>query len=153
MARFRRFSRRFISKPKRNTENYPCRFSNIIIGTQQVAYTWTAAEACTVKSIRLDAGATAITATPDTNVAYVLVRVPEGYNANNITYPALAADMYNPTELVLISGVLTDGSAEDHKSNFIGRKMKAGDRLALIFYNAGGAAVTVSFEINFSVLT
>ena len=57
-------------------KNYPCRFSNIAIGTQQVAYTWTAAEACTVKSIRLDAGATAITATPDTNVAYVLVRSP-----------------------------------------------------------------------------
>ena len=46
-------------------------FSNIATGTQQVAYTWTAADACTVKSIRLDAGATAITATPDTNVAYV----------------------------------------------------------------------------------
>ena len=63
------------------------------------------------------------------------MRVPEGYNANTITYPALTADLYNPTDLVLISGVLTDGTVEDHKSNFIGRKMKAGDRLALIFYS------------------
>ena len=77
MARFRRFSRRFISKPKRNTErSYPGRFSNIATGTQQVAYTWTATDACTVKSIRLDAGATAITATPDTNVAYVFSESP-----------------------------------------------------------------------------
>ena len=154
MVRFRRSCRRFISKPKRNAERViRAGFSNIATGTQQIAYTWTATEACTVKSIRLDAGATAITATPDTNVAYVLVRVPEGYNANTITYPALAADMYNPTDLVLISGVITDGAVEDRKSNFIGRKMKAGDRLALIFYNAGAASVTVSFEINFSVLT
>ena len=154
MARFRRFSRRFISKPKRNTERViRAGFSNIAAGTQQVAYTWTATDACTVKSIRLDAGATAITATPDTNVAYVLVRVPEGYNANTITYPALVADLYNPTDLVLISGVLTDGTVEDHKTNFIGRKMKAGDRLALIFYSGGAASVTISFEINFSVLT
>ena len=154
MARFRRFSRRFISKPKRNTERViRAGFSNIATGTQQVAYTWTATDACTVKSIRLDAGATAITATPDTNVAYVLVRVPEGYNANTITYPALVADLYNPTDLVLISGVLTDGTVEDHKTNFIGRKMKAGDRLALIFYSGGAASVTISFEINFSVLT
>ena len=42
MARFRRFSRRFISKPKRNTERViRAGFSNIATGTQQVAYTWT----------------------------------------------------------------------------------------------------------------
>ena len=78
MARFRRFSRRFISKLSATLRGLSGQvFQYHPTGTQQVAYTWTATDACTVKSIRLDAGATAITATPDTNVAYVLVRVPE----------------------------------------------------------------------------
>jgi hypothetical protein len=149
MARFKRYRRRY---NKRNAERV-IRASNSSVAesTQQVAYTWTAVEACTVKSIRLDTGAAQSPGSVST--PYVLVRVPEGYNANAITYPALTSDMYNPTDLVLISGILTDGATEDHKSNFIGRKMKAGDRLALIFFNAGSGAVNISFEINFSVLT
>ena len=61
--------------------------------------------------------------------------------------------MYNPTMNVLISGVITDPVTEDHKFNMVGRKMKPGDRLALIFYNAGGIGSDVTFEINFSILT
>ena len=68
-------------------------------------------------------------------------------------YSALVDDMYNPTMNVLISGVITDPVAEDQKHNMAGRKMKAGDRLALIFYNAANIGSEVTFEINFSVLT
>jgi len=122
-------------------------------GAQSVVYTWEAKEACTVKSIKLDLGCTQST-TGAVSVPYVLVRIPEGYAANTITYPALTDDMYNPTDQVLISGVLTDQSSEDHKFNAIGRKMKPGDRLGLICNNRDGtSANTVTFELNFSVLT
>ena len=86
-------------------------------------------------------------------VPYVLVHVREGYNANTITYPAITTDMYNPTADVLISGILTDNAVEDHKYNMIGRKLKSGDRLALIYYSSASGEVRVQFEINFSVLT
>ena len=70
-----------------------------------------------------------------------------------MTYPAISTDMYNPTDQVLISGILTDDAVEDHKYNVVGRKMKPGDRLGLICLNTGGSTVYVSFEISFSVLT
>ena len=88
-----------------------------------------------------------------TGAAYCLVRVEEGYAANAIVYPATTGDMYNPTAQVLISGVLTDGSSEDHKYNMIGRKMKAGDRMALLVRALGVGSMTIAFEMNFSVLT
>ena len=75
------------------------------------------------------------------------------YNANPISYPALSSDLYNPTNEVLISGVLTDGTVEDHKSNMIGRKMKAGDRLCLIFFNTSTSEAKVVFEMNWTILT
>ena len=131
----------------------PAGTSLIVTATQQVAYTFTATEACVARSIKLDTGITTASLAANYNVPYVLVRVQEGYNANTITYPAITGDMYNPTNEVLISGVLTDNTVEDHKSNMIGRKMKAGDRLALIFFNNSGIDVTVSFEMPFTVLT
>jgi len=122
--------------------------------SQTVAWTYTATEACTVKSIKLDLGITGgVEDGGDNTIAYVLVRVPEGYTNNNITYPALTDYMYNPTDQVLISGVLTDSSVEDHKSNMIGRKLKAGDQIALILKNVVTHIVTLAFELNFSVLT
>ena len=152
MSSFRRRSyRRYVARPKRNAERIiRGGSSSVASGTQQIAYTWTAKESCTIKSVRLDLGSGAVASI----VPYVLVRVPEGYNANTIVYPAVADDMYNPTEMVLISGILTDPTVEDHKSNWIGRKMKAGDRLALIIFNGGvGGDAVVSFELSFSVLT
>ena len=151
MARFRRYSRRSF-RPKRNAERViRGGTSTIATGTQQVAYTYTARDACVAKSIKLDVGVT--TPGSATSIPYVLVLVQEGYNANQINYPALTDDMYNPTMNVLISGVITDPVTEDHKYNMMGRKMKAGDRLALIFYNAANIGSDVTFEINFSVLT
>ena len=152
MFRSRRSSRRYISRPKRNAERVVRGgVSTIGAGTQQIAYTFTAKEACLARSIKLDVGVT--TPGSATCIPYVLVLVQEGYNANTITYPAVTDDMYNPTMNVLISGVITDPVTEDHKANMIGRKMKAGDRLALILYNAANIGSDVSFEINFSVLT
>jgi len=144
--------RRFIAKPKRNAERIlRGGASNIPSGAQVVAYTYTANEAGTVKSIKLDTGITSITASAGT--PYVLVHVREGYNVNNISYPAITSDMYNPTADVLISGILTDNAVEDHKFNMIGRKLKTGDRLALIYYNSAGGEVTAQFEMSFSFLT
>ena len=154
MVRFRRNSRRFLSRPKRNCERViRGGTSTVTTGTQQIAYTWTATDACTVRSIKLDVGCTNGMEASVVRIPYVLVRVPEGYNANSMTYPALAVDLYNPTDLVLISGILTENGSEDHKFNMIGRKMKAGDRLALIFLNFGNVDIDCCFEISFSVMT
>ena len=70
-------------------------------------------------------------------------------------WPAITTDLYNPTMDVLISGVLTDGGVEDHKYNAIGRKLKTGDRLCLLYYAAlnNGSNASVTFEMNFSVLS
>ena len=83
-----------------------------------------------MKSIRLDVGVSAAAANI---VPYILVRVPEGYTANTMSYPAVEVDIYNPTDQVLISGILTDPTVEDHKSNWIGRKMKPGTVWLLLF--------------------
>ena len=151
-----RKSRRYVSRPKRNAERVVrAGVSTIGFGTQQTAYTYTATQPCTVRSIKLDTGVTFFDAGEGGNVIpYVLVVVREGYNANSMVWPAITTDLYNPTMDVLISGVLTDGEVEDHKYNAIGRKLKIGDRLCLIYYSAlgSGNSVQVSFEMNFSVL-
>ena len=155
MARFRRASRGF-ARPKRNAERILRGGVSLISGgSTQVAYTYTATQACVVRSFKLDVGCTRghIEENNNVTIPYVMVHVREGYAANALTYPALTDDMYNPTNDVLISGVLTDSQAEDHKSNMIGRKLKAGDKVALIFRNAVSVETTVEFELNFSVLT
>ena len=85
-------------------------------------------------------------------VAYALVVVREGYNPNQLNWPAVSTDMYNPTMDVLISGVLTSESAEDHKGNKIGRKLKTGDRVMLLGYNVGTGNAVVMFEMSASIL-
>ena len=153
MFRSRR-SNRYVARPKRNSERIIRGGSAVVeVSPQQAVYTWTAPEACTVKSIKLDMGAVNMTAALGA-VVYALVRVPEGYNVNTLNYPALTEDLYNPTELVLLSGIITDNAVEDHKWNKIGRKMKKGDRIALVVANISSASqVTVMFELSFSVLT
>ena len=155
MARFRRRSSRGYLGRKRNVDRkLPGGESNVPGGTQQVAYTYTATAACTVKSIKLDIGMRKTTESSCV-VIYALVHVREGYDANALVYPAISGDMYNPTMDVLISGVLTDTTVEDRKANMIGRKLKTGDRLALCIYNyaAGATSADVAFEMPFSVLT
>ena len=50
---------------------------------------------------------------------------------------------------VLMSGVLTENSTEDHKYNSIGRKLKAGDRICLIVKGMENNSA-VMFELSFS---
>ena len=119
--------------------------------TQSAVFTYTATKACVAKNIKLDIGAKE-DLSGTIQCPYVLVVVREGYNPNLINYPALTDDLYNPTMDVLISGVLTDKATEDQKSNYIGRKLKAGDRLCLIVYNTGPSSVGVMFETSMSIL-
>ncbi len=154
----RRSSRRYVARPKRNSERIVRGGQSwVATGTQQTAYTYTADQACTVKSIKLDLGVAGAGLTEhDPAVPYALVVVREGYSANALTWPAITEDMYNPTMDVLISGVITDSGVEDHKSNWIGRKLKKGDRLCLVIALVGGQPgdqSRVTFEMNFSVLT
>ena len=67
------------------------------------AYLWTATTPCTVTNFKLDVGEER--ADQYWPVAYALVYVPEGYNVNALTFPAVTDDMYNPTKMVIISGV------------------------------------------------
>ena len=150
-----RKSRRYVSRPKRNAERVVrAGVSTIGFGTQQTAYTYTATQPCTVRSIKLDTGVTFSMPAKEATSSLTSLSSSEGYNANSMVWPAITTDLYNPTMDVLISGVLTDGEVEDHKYNAIGRKLKIGDRLCLIYYSAlgSGNSVQVSFEMNFSVL-
>ena len=84
------------------------------------AYIWTATTPCTVTNFKLDIGEES--ANQYWPVAYALVYVPEGYNVNSLTFPALTDDMYNPTKMVIISGVCNSAGNEDHKSSRYSRK-------------------------------
>ena len=147
-----------VVRPKRNAERHIRAGSSVIArNTQQTAYTYTATQACVVRSIKLDTGVTTGDTGNNGAVVYALVVVREGYNANALSWPAITSDLYNPTADVLMSGVLTDSAVEDHKANMVGRKLKAGDRLCLIYYyldgDAGDTQVIVYFDMSFSVLT
>ena len=149
-----RKSRRYVSRPKRNAERIIRAGGSLVsVATQQIAYTWTAAEACTIKSIKLDVGVSESQLPDSIQIPMFWSESQKGYNANTMTYPAITTDLYNPTDLVLISGIITNGSSEDQKYNSIGRKMKTGDRMALIFFNSSADNVYVVFEMNFTVLT
>ena len=153
MPRFsRRFRRAVYARQKRNVERIIRSGSaNMSATTQSAVFTYTATKACVAKNIKLDFGAMDGTA-GYIACPYVMVVVREGYNPNTITFPATTNDLYNPTMDVLISGILTDSSVEDHKSNYIGRKLKAGDRICLIVYNTASSARELIFETSMSIL-
>ena len=86
-------------------------------------------------------------------VAYALVYVPEGYNVNNLTFPAVTDDMYNPTKMVIISGVCNSAGNEDHKSSRYSRKCAVGDRVALILITTRPSGTQpTNFELSFTVV-
>ena len=153
MPRFsRRFRRAVYARQKRNVERIIRSGSaNMSAGTQSAVFTYTATKACVAKNIKLDIGAKEDLSST-IQCPYVLVVVREGYNPNLINWPALTDDLYNPTMDVLISGVLTDRATEDQKSNYIGRKLKAGDRLCLIVSNTSSSSVGIMFETSMSIL-
>ena len=115
-------------------------------------YVYTSGAAQTVKSIKLDIGGWQTTGYNSNGAAYAVVVVREGYQANSLSWPALTTDMYNPTMDVLMSGVLTENSTEDHKYNSIGRKLKSGDRICLIVKGIENNSAVV-FELSFSILS
>ena len=124
-----------------------------VTNTTGTAYLWTATTPCTVTNFKLDIGEES--ANQYWPVAYALVYVPEGYNVNSLTFPAVADDMYNPTKMVIISGVCNSSGTEDHKSSRYSRKCSVGDRIALILIttrpSASGTQPT-NFELSFTVV-
>jgi len=142
-----RYNNRRVSRPTDRTVRAGT--NTATAGTQSTMYMYTATDPCTATRFRLDIGT--ITELP---CVYALVYVPEGYDVNTITYPATTVDLYNPTMNVLISGVITDNQVEDHKSSRYSRKLRIGDRIALILYNPVGnaSAVTVNWELNFTTV-
>lgn len=150
---FKRYRRRYT---KRNSERH-VRAGAVnapVAGTTYTGYVYTSQQAETVKGIKLDMGmlTSAASSSNGAAIAYAIVVVREGYNANSLTYPAIAVDMYNPTMDVLMSGVLTDNQVEDHKYNGVGRKMKGGDRICLLVLGTV-ANLDSAFELSFSVVT
>ena len=151
MARYYRSYRRPIRKSRRPSNKIiRAGYTTVTSGGTVTGYLYTATEPQTAMSIKLDLGMT-YEDVGDPIIAYCLVVVREGYNANGINYPALTDDMYNPTQDVLIGGVLTDSTSEDHRYARVGRKLKPGDRLALLFYSPAGNP-SATFEINFTTL-
>ena len=141
-----------IYKTKRPSERFVRAGStNTPPSTTAVGYVWEAQEAGTITNFKLDTGMDNSIG-GSSAIAYALVYVPEGYNANTLTYPALTDDMYNPTKNVLISGVLNDVANEDHKSSRYSRKVVRGDRVCLLYYYSApsGTPAVVSFELNFT---
>ena len=145
--------RRYFRRAKRNAERHVRGGqSNVVGGTQQIAYTYEATQACVIKSIKLDIGVRI--GDSQSTIPYILGVVREGNSVNNLVYPAVNVDMYNPTMNVLISGVLTSDGVEDHKSNYIGRKLKKGDQIFLLVRNHGSTGNNdVCYELSFSVMT
>ena len=141
-------------KAKRPTERI-IRAAQTTVASQTTTtgYVWTCDTPSTVCQIKLDAGMDRDPCSALQNtIAYALVYVPEGYNANTLNFPALANDLYNPTKYVFISGVLNSINNEDHKYTRYGRKCSPGDRIALLFYNSDAAAQTAAFESSFTVV-
>jgi hypothetical protein len=142
----RSYNRRRSSRPT----NRVIRASTVTttVNSTITAYMFTATDPCTATKFKLDIG----TGTVEGNMAYALVYVPEGYNANNINLPAVTEDLYNPTMNVLISGVITDPTkGEDHKSSRYSRKMKPGDRICLLLYQTI-ANSSATYEISFTTV-
>ena len=119
--------------------------------TTAAVYTFTADEPLTATNFQLDIGTYNITQ----GVPYALVHVPDGYQANVLNYPTVAPqNLYEPVQNVLISGVITNNSQgiQDHRRSRYSRKLREGDRIALLVYNPLTEAVPVSFELNFTTV-
>lgn len=142
-----KYNRRRSYKTKRPS-NRIIRAGTAIIDpqAQSVGYIYEAVDPQTASNFKIDLGI----GSPASVMPYVLVYIPEGYDATTINYPAVTLDLYNPTKNVLINGVLTSDESEDHKYSRYGRKMAPGDRIALVFLNTKTSIVSVSYQISFS---
>ena len=115
-----------------------------------IGYVFTAKENGTVSNFKLENCIISMGTGTNTTVPYAVVYVPEGYNANNLTWPAVVDDMYNPTKNVLMSGILINSENRDFKSSRYSRKVVPGDRICLIYQGPVNNAITVGFTINFT---
>ena len=115
-----------------------------------IGYVFTAKENGTVSNFKLENCIISMGTGTNTTVPYAVVYVPEGYNANNLTWPAVTDDMYNPTKNVLMSGILINSENRDFKSSRYSRKVVPGDRICLIYQGPINNPVTVGFTINFT---
>jgi hypothetical protein len=159
MARRRYSTRRSFRRSSRPSERI-IRGSTVIADSSATtdAFVYTADVPQTVTRFKLDIGIAGVTTGNSPSdfalpLVYALIHVPEGYPANPLTYPAITTDLYNPTTNVLISGVVTDPTLEDHKSSSYGRKLKTGDRIALIIRypaNITPLSIATSFELSFT---
>ena len=115
-----------------------------------VGYVFTAKENGTASNFKLE-NLIAGTATNSMTIPYALVYIPEGYDANTITWPAVTDDMYNPTKYALITGILFDNQVRDSKSSRYSRKMVPGDRIALLYRGTNSSVpAQCAFSINFT---
>jgi len=151
MARYYRKTRRYARKSRPSDRKIRAATTTLTsAGTTYTGYLYTADVPQTARGIRLDCGMRQDGGGAGI-VAYALVVVREGYNTNDINFPAINDDLYNPTQDVLISGVLTEGSVEDHKFNMIGRKLRQGDRIALVLRGTMDT-MSVGWELSFTAL-
>ena len=144
--------RRYAYKTKRPTDRIiQAGTATVPAASQVIGYVFEATDPCTATKFKLDCG---LLSSTSAGQAYALVYVPHGYNVNNIVYPSVPpANMYEPSQNVLISGVLTNNGTEDQKYCRYGRKMRPGDRIALIFRNSSGQnPEEIGFELNFTTV-
>ena len=149
----RRYSRPV--RNKRQTERIiRSNSGSVPSGNTTVAYIYEAESPVTITNWELDIlnrSTPSTTPTTANLIPYALVIVKQGYNANNITFPALSDDMYNPTKAVVISGVQS-GTSEDHKRSRYSRKLEIGDRVALLFYGGTSESQVVGYKLSASTV-
>ena len=121
----------------------------VVASNQLSGYVFTATDPCTATNFKLDIGQFAgLLPLP-----YALIFIPDGYEANLITYPTVPpANFYEPSQDVLISGVITSLTTEDNKVSRYSRKMNTGDRIALLVKNIQTTDITCAFELNFTTV-
>ncbi len=127
--------------------------SSYTAGNQGTAFNYIAQVPQTATNFQLDIGAAVFGQGAGAEVVYALVRIPEGYLANNLNYPSTTDDIYNPTKDVLISGILTSNQAEDHKFSKYSRKLAPGDQIALRILNSTGSSTRVMWELSFTYIS
>ena len=105
MARYYRKTRRYARKSRPSDKKIRAATTQLSqAGTTYTGYLYTADVPQTARGIRLDCGI--VRNDNEATVAYALVVVREGYNTNDLNFPAVNDDLYNPTQDVLISGSL-----------------------------------------------
>ena len=123
---------------------------SVAVSNQLTGYVFTATDPCTATNFKLDIGQFS----GPQPVPYALVFIPDGYTANYVTYPSVPpVNFYEPSQNVLISGVLTSTGHEDEKFSRYSRKMATGDQIALLVRNLSlTTEIVCAFELSFTTV-